>query len=114
MNLELAANLILMGIVVLVAVSMIRFHKNEQYKGFNLIDLITDHAGKVSRPACMEVGSWLLASWGFIVLINQNRLTEWYMGAYIGAFVLRAAHAAYLAATTKKDGANGPGPGSQQ
>lgn len=97
MSVELYANLILVGLAALLAVSMVRFHKNkEQYENFNLVDLFTDHEGHVSRPACMEVGAWVVSTWGFIVLINKDKLTEWYMAAYIGAFVLRAAHAAYL------------------
>lgn len=103
MDLDFALNLIFLGAVILVVVSMVRFHNNERFEHFNLVDLITDKEGRVSRPALMEVGSWFVATWGFVMLINQGKLTEWYMGAYIGAFVLRAAHAAYLASQQPKE-----------
>lgn len=96
MSIELYANLILLGLVMLIAVSMVRFHKNEHYKNFNLVDVVTCREGKVSRPAIMEFGAWVVATWGFAILINQGKLTEWYAGLYFGAFVVRAAHAAYL------------------
>lgn len=100
MSVELYANLILLGLTMLVAVSLVRFHHNEFYKNFNLVDIITCREGKVSRPAVMEFGAWIVATWGFVVLINKNQLSEWYLGAYIGAFVLRAGHAAYLSSKT--------------
>lgn len=96
MSVELYANLILIGIALLIAVSMVRFHNNEHYKHFNLVDLITANDGKVSRPACMEVGAWLLMSWAIVVQVNKGMLTEWLAGLYVGAFVMRAAHSAYL------------------
>ncbi len=100
MSVDLYANLILLGLVMLVVVSMLRFHNNEFYKDFNLIDVITCREGKVSRPAIMEFGAWVVSTWGFVVLINKNQLSEWYLGAYIAAFVLRAGHAAYLSTKT--------------
>lgn len=99
-SVELYANLILLGMAMLVVVSMVRFHRNEHYKHFNLVDIITCRKGKVSRPAIMEFGAWVVATWGFIVLINKDKLSEWYLGAYIAAFVLRAGHAAYLSNKT--------------
>lgn len=100
MSVELYANLILIGLALLIAVSMVRFHNNEHYKHFNLIDLVTANDGKVSRPACMEMGAWIVLTWAFVVQVNKGTLTEWFAGIYVGSFVLRAAHSAYLSTKT--------------
>ena len=87
----------LLGVVGLaVAVSMWRFHSNPHFQHFNLLDLITTNDGKISRPAVMEMGAFVLMTWGFIVLVQRDKLMEWYAGIYVGAFVLRAAHSAWL------------------
>ena len=44
----------------------------------------------------MEFGAFILMTYGFVVLIQRNALAEWYAGIYIGAFVARAAHSAWL------------------
>lgn len=102
MSVELIANLLLALLAVAVAISLFRFHNNTHYRHFNLVDVITCHKGKVSRPALMEFGAWLIATWGFVVLVNKGQLTDWYMVGYIGAFVARAGHAAYLSTTMNK------------
>lgn len=92
---------ILLAIFAIVAVvSLYNFHRSEQYKHFNLLDIITCQKGVISRPACMEIGAWCISTWGFIVLVSRDGLTEWYMGAYIGAFVLRGSWSAYLGSKT--------------
>ena len=108
---EIVLNLILIGIFLAVAVSMYRFHTSKRYDSFNLLDLITTRDGRISRPAVMEIGAFVLMTWGFIVLVQRDNLAEWYAGIYAGAFVLRAAHSAYLSCKSngevKKEAANG-------
>ena len=95
----------LLGLVVLgLIISAWRFHNNDHYRHFNLIDLVTNREGKISRPAMMELGAFVLMTWGFVVLITKGALTEWYAGLYVGAFVMRAAYSSYLSHTESGNG----------
>lgn len=97
MTFDALLNIILIAFAVGIVVSLYRLHRDEHYKKFNLVDLITAHDGKVSRPACLETGAWLISSWGFVVFVHKGTIPDWYVTSYLTAFVLRAAHAAHLA-----------------
>ena len=105
---DIILNSILALVALAVLLSMWRFHSNPRFKCFNLLDLITSHDGKISRPAVMEFGAFMLTGWGFVMLINRNNLSEWYMMGFLGAFVARAAHSAWLSCRTN-GGENGNG-----
>ena len=99
----------LLGLVALVAViSMIRFHRSGKFTNFNLLDLVTTPEGIVSRPAVMELGAWVIGSWSIILAAHKGPVSEALLGVYLGFFVARAAHSAYLA---KDKPANGNGNG---
>lgn len=86
----------LLGLMILVVlVSFWRFHQDPKYEKFNLVDIISKD-GHPHRPAIQEFGIWLLMAWGFVVLMNRGTPPEWYVGIFVGAYVLRAAHAAHL------------------
>ena len=93
---ELVGNSILALIVVVVLVSLWRFHQDEHYKRFNLVDVITAKDGRISRPAVQEFGAWIIASWYLIIEANRGESIEAEFGLYLGSFVARAAHAAYM------------------
>jgi len=88
--------------LLIVIISAYRFHKNPAYKNFNLFSLISHQDGTPSRPAIQEFVAFGITSWGFILLINKGNLPDWYMMSYLGVFVARAAHNAYL--QTKMNG----------
>ncbi len=101
---ELVGNSILALIAAVVLISMWRFHSDERLKRFNLVDVITARDGRISRPALMEFGSWVIASWYIIIQANRQEGISAEFGLYLGAFVARAAHAAYMnTAAAKKD-----------
>lgn len=99
-GIELTATVILAVGFLLILMSLVKIHftKSGEYAEFNLLDIITCQKGKVSRPACLEVGTWLLMAWGFVVLINREQwgLVLAYAGMMTTIFVLRAGHSAYL------------------
>ena|SRR3990167_2339323 len=83
--------------LLIVLVSAWRVHNDkEKYANLNLLTLITHADGSFSRPAVQEFGVFIIMSWAFILLANKGILTEWFVGLYVGSFVLRAAHSAYL------------------
>lgn len=51
---------------------------------FDLADLITGDNGRVSASKFGQTGSWVVTTWGFVTLIQQGKMTEWYMAAYLG------------------------------
>ena len=94
-----AIAVIVLGVgMILILVSLVRVHFSKAYAEFNLLDIITCQKGKVSRPACEEVGAWLLISWTLIVAVYKDKW-EYVIplaGILVAAFVARAAHSAYL------------------
>lgn len=104
MTADLVMNALLALAAVFIGVSMIRFHRDEQYQRFNLLALISTRDGQPSRPAVMEFGAFMLFSWGFVVYMNRPAgVPEWFGIAYLGAFVARAAHSAYLRSKEETD-----------
>ena len=76
------SNWALTFIAVLVLILLWRWTVN--HPEFDLADLLTDPNGKVSSSKFMATGGWVLMSWGFITLVQQGKMTEWYLAAYGG------------------------------
>ena len=76
------SNWALTVIAVLVLILLWRWTVN--HPEFDLADLLTDPNGKVSSSKFMATGGWVLMSWGFITLVQQGKMTEWYLAAYGG------------------------------
>jgi len=51
---------------------------------FDLADLITGDNGKVSATKFAQTGAWVVATWGFVTLIQQGKMTEWFFAGYMG------------------------------
>lgn len=61
------------------------------HPAFDLSDLITGPNGKVSAHKFGQTGAWVVSSWGFVTLIQQNAMTEYYFLGYMGVWAgLRA------------------------
>ena len=71
-------------------------HDKERYKNLNIFTLVTHPDGSFSRPAVQEFGVFIVMTWAFVLLANKGTLTKWFVGVYVVAFVLRAAHSADL------------------
>lgn len=55
----------------------------------NFIDLISIN-GRLNERKLTRFGAWIVSTWGFVYLITQNDLTEWYFIGYMGAWVANA------------------------
>ena len=53
------------------------------------VDLISV-GGRLNERKLCRFGAWLLSTWGFMYLILNNRLSEWYFVGYMGAWVANA------------------------
>ena len=100
---EIILNSMLVLAGVAIVTSLYRMHYgNGQYKNFNLVHLIVNAKGYPDGAKCVEIGTFILLSWGFIVYVTSKTLPEWYMQWFLGAFVLRGAYGAYLRSKGEK------------
>jgi hypothetical protein len=76
------SNLSLTGIAILALVMLWRWQRS--HPEFDLSDLITGDNGKVSATKFAQTGAWVVATWGFVTLVQQGRMSEWYLAAYMG------------------------------
>ena len=66
---------------------LLLWHWTRTHPSFDLSDLITGDGGKVSATKFAQSGAWVVSTWGFVTLVQQNKLTEWYFAAYMTAFL---------------------------
>jgi hypothetical protein len=96
---DVIMNLLLTVVGCTVLYSLWRLHKaNGRWNNFNLVHLLTNKEGYPDGAKCVELGTWLLMSWGFIVYVTAKALPDWYLMSYAGAFIARGGFGAYLRA----------------
>lgn len=98
---EIVLNVILAVLGIVLIKALWRMHRsngggNPLYRNFNLVHLIVNKDGYPDGAKCIEIGAFLILSWGFISQVTTGKLMEWYMQFYIGVFVMRGAYGAYL------------------
>lgn len=96
---EVILNTLLVIVGIAILVSLVRLHRGNGggvYKNFNLVHLIVNSEGFPDGAKVVEIGTFLLLAWGFIVYVTAKTLPEWYMQWFLIAFVLRGAYGAYL------------------
>lgn len=79
-----SAEAIAIILALIIVWSMYRAHRSDLFREFNLFDLIMEN-GRVSRLACVFMGSWLVLSYLIIRLQLDGKLTEGYYTAYAAA-----------------------------
>jgi hypothetical protein len=67
-----------------VGVLVIFWKWTHSHPNFDLSDIVTGNNGRVSSTKLLKVGAWVLSSWGFVTLIQQGNMTEWYFAGYMG------------------------------
>jgi len=76
--------------LIVFAVFIWLYNQNRDEKSpIDLLDLVTIN-GKLSDRKLIRFSTWLVSSWGFIYLIVDNSLTEWYFAFYMGTWVANA------------------------
>ena len=63
---------------------LVMWHWQRSHPKFDLSDLVTGDNGKVSATKFIQTATWVIASWGFVTLTQDGKMTEWYMAAYLG------------------------------
>lgn len=98
---DVILNTLLAMLGVGILVSLIRLHRgNGVYQKFNLVHLIVNKEGYPDGAKCIEMGTFLLLSWGFIVYMTSpsKLLPEWYLITYVTLCIGRGAYGAHLRA----------------
>ncbi len=94
---EAVMNIILTVAGILVLVSLWNLHRrNGKYHNFNLVYLLVNKDMFPDGAKCMEVGAWLVMTWGFVTLVTTGKLSDAYTAAYVGAFAARGAFGAFM------------------
>lgn len=102
---EVILNTLLVLVGIAIIVSLWRMHAgNGPYKNFNLVHLIVNKDGYPDGAKVIEVGTWLLLSWGFIVYVTAKALPEWYAQIFVVVFVVRGGYGAYLRSKAPVEG----------
>jgi hypothetical protein len=85
---------ILAGLLILLLAYLRRLSLSEkkQYKNFNIIELITNKDGHIDQSKFHSEGAFWVSSYGFLYLLWDEKLTEWYFSAYMAAWVLYRAY----------------------
>lgn len=55
----------------------------------NFIDLISVN-GRLNERKVSRFGAWIISTWGFMYLILNGKLSEWYFVGYMSAWVANA------------------------
>jgi hypothetical protein len=69
----------------LIAYSFWQAHKNPLVD-FNVFDLLMEN-GRVSKVACMVLGSFIMTTWMMVHLTIHDKMTEGYMTTYMAAWI---------------------------
>ena len=92
------AALVVMTVIVIGTV--VSWHRNKE--GFDLSQCIVDSTTQRIAPEKVGFMTVLaIMTWGFVALVLQGKLTEWYATVYGGMFVAGRFGSQYL--STKKD-----------
>lgn len=73
--------LALMVIILLIGVALSRWQRS--HEKFDLADLVTGDNGRVSLSKCGQAAALAVSTWGFVVLVQQGKLTETYFLGYM-------------------------------
>lgn len=68
---------------------MLWIFNNSKTNSINIIDIFATE-GKLNERKVTRFGAWIVSTWGFVYLISDQKLTEWYFIGYMTAWVANA------------------------
>lgn len=80
---------IILALIVCSSIYLLRKVDKDKHNTYSLMDLIVDD-GKIQERKVTRFGTWIVSTWGFVYLIIDGKLDEWYFVGYIGAWVANA------------------------
>ena len=87
--------------LVIVVWTMIVLHRNPN-DSFDMKDLV-GREGKLDEKKFTRFGAWVVSTWGFVYLIVNDKLSEWYFIGYMGAWVANAILDKYASSKENKE-----------
>ncbi len=84
---------ILALLALLATVYLWKLSRGKRYPNFDWVDLITSRTGYIDQSKLHTEGAFLVSTYGFLYLLWEGKLTEWYFGAYMAAWVVARAYA---------------------
>lgn len=91
-NIQVNSMYLMYLILVIVLLFFVRFLlriDHDKKVTYSLMDLIVDD-GKIQERKVTRLGTWIVSTWGFVYLIIENKLDEWYFVGYMGVWVANA------------------------
>ncbi len=86
MNSHIVLIAVLAIALLVVLFSLLRRDRNA-HSAIDLEDLLIGEDGKVSKAACVMLGSFLMTTWVIVYLTYTGKLTEGYFTAYLATWV---------------------------
>jgi len=93
---------VILLLIVGFSVYFLRKIDKDKHNTYSLMDLIVDD-GKIQERKVTRLGTWIVSTWGFVYLIIDGKLDEWYFVGYIGAWVANAILAKRQSDTIKEE-----------
>lgn len=81
-------------VVFFLIIILIIWHKDSDNR-IDLKDLVCKDE-KLDEKKFTRLGAWIVSTWGFVYLVFDNKLTEWYFTGYMAIWVGNAIVDKYL------------------
>ena len=86
---------IVLTIVIICAVIMLWLWQRDGDNNIEISDLVCKD-GRLDEKKFTRLGAWAVSTWGFVFLIMDGKMSEWYFAGYMGAWVANAILDKYL------------------
>ena len=93
---------IILGVFIIATLYYLYKVDKDKKLSYSIMDLIVSD-GKIQERKVTRLGTWIVSTWGFVYLIIQDKLDEWYFVGYMGVWVANA----ILAKKTPREDDNG-------
>lgn len=102
LNVELDASIVFLTVMSFLVVLVVWSWHRDKSIDFHLQQVLVDSVtGKISIEKVGFMTALAISTWGFVALTIQGKMSEWYAGLYMSAFVLARTGSAWM--SVKKD-----------
>lgn len=80
---------VVLASIFLIIFAWLKSENKSDKSPINFVDLISEN-GKMNERKFLRIGTWIVSTWGFMFLIVNDNLSEWYFIGYMGTWVANA------------------------
>lgn len=73
-------------VIALIVTLWVLYRVQRSDKNIDFVDLLLDTDGKASWTKITAIGAFAIASWAFVAIVQQGKMTEWLFGLYIAVY----------------------------